>query len=95
MPHSADSALVEIGRRIRQARETAGLTQEDVAYDAGINLSYYGKLERGLNNPTAATLLRVAAVIGIDPGEIVAGLAAEGLPVRATTARRGPRRTAG
>lgn len=94
MPPAA-SAFVQIGRRVRVAREEAGLTQEEVAHAADVNLSYYGKLERGLNNPTASTLIRIAAAVGVDPGELIAGIAASALPERSPRPRRGPRLTTG
>lgn len=80
-----------MGERIRQARVARNLTQEDVAHAAGVNSSYYGKLERGLNNPTLDTLVRVTEVIGVSLSEVVADLTSAHLPERALWPRRGPR----
>lgn len=91
MPRADDSAFAEIGRRVRSSRIAAGLTQEQVAHHADVNPSYYGKLERGLNNPTASTLIRVAAAVGVDPGGLIAGLGPESLPGKTVWPLRGPR----
>lgn len=91
MPETSRSPFAIVGERIRLARVGSGLTQEDVAHQAGVNLSYYGKLERGLNNPTLDTLIRVSAAIGADLPALVDGLRAAELPERAVWPRRGPR----
>ena len=80
-----------MGERIRLARVARNLTQEDVAHASGMNLSYYGKLERGQNNPTLDTLVRVAEVIGASLPELVSDLATSQLPARSAWPRRGPR----
>lgn len=36
-----------IGRHIRDARKSAGLTQEAAANQLGLSLEHYGKVERG------------------------------------------------
>lgn len=91
MPETSPSAFVVLGERLRTARIDRALTQEDVAHAAGVNLSYYGKLERGLNNPTLDTLLRVTGVIGIPLADVVAELEKARLPERASWPKRGPR----
>ncbi|WP_371930866.1 helix-turn-helix domain-containing protein, partial [Paracoccus spongiarum] len=40
------------GDAVRQARATAGLTQEELAERAGLDRSYVGGVERGDRNPT-------------------------------------------
>ena len=80
-----------MGERLRSARVERALTQEDVAHAAGLNLSYYGKLERGQNNPTLDTLIRVTVVIGVPLPEVVAGLERASLPARTSWPKRGPR----
>jgi transcriptional regulator with XRE-family HTH domain len=91
VPDSSRSAFAVVGERIRLARVERNLTQEDVAHAAGMNLSYYGKLERGQNNPTLDTLIRVADVIGAPLPDLVTDLATAQLPARAAWPRRGPR----
>jgi len=91
VPETRRSAFAVVGERIRVIRVERNLTQEDVAHAAGMNLSYYGKLERGQNNPTLDTLIRVAEAIGASLPEVVAGLDTAQLPDRTAWPKRGPR----
>ena len=75
----SDAARI-LGERIRDARLKLGLSQEEIANLASINVSNYGKVERGLSNPTFHMLVRVASVLNIDPGELLAGMTASQLP---------------
>jgi transcriptional regulator with XRE-family HTH domain len=54
----------EIGRRIRQARETARLTQEDLGRALGISGVAVGHYERGARSVGIAELERIATVLG-------------------------------
>jgi transcriptional regulator with XRE-family HTH domain len=58
--------LVEIGARIRSAREGAGLSQEDAAHRAGIGAKRWQQLEYGNVNVTVRTLWRVATACRTD-----------------------------
>jgi transcriptional regulator with XRE-family HTH domain len=80
MPQPLSEAARVLGERIRDARLKIGLSQEEIANLASINVSNYGKVERGLSNPTFHTLVRVAAVLGVDPGALITGLTKESLP---------------
>jgi hypothetical protein len=42
-------------------------------------------VERGLGNPTLLTLVRIAVVLGTDPGTFLTGLGAESLPTAPAT----------
>lgn len=58
-PHSVGSVM-------RGAREQAGLSRRELAQRAGLSLNSVQILESGKGNPTLDTLLRVAAVLGLD-----------------------------
>ena len=47
----------EIGKRLRERRENAGLTQGQVAAYEGYDVNYISKLERGTNHPNVWPLL--------------------------------------
>lgn len=57
--------MKRLGERLRQIRERKGLSQEQVALDAGITVNTYGCIERGRMprgaaiNPTLDTLFRI------------------------------------
>ncbi|MGA3037452.1 MAG: helix-turn-helix transcriptional regulator [Vulcanimicrobiaceae bacterium] len=47
---------------IRRRRRELGLTQEDVAHEAGLSVRHYQYLESGRFNPTLKTLCQLARV---------------------------------
>lgn len=51
---------VRLGLVVRRRRERLGITQEEFADSLGLTTSYYGKIERGLQNITLGNLQRVA-----------------------------------
>ncbi|MCK9417907.1 MAG: helix-turn-helix domain-containing protein [Nitrospirae bacterium] len=53
----------ELGRRIRKLRQKRRLTQEHLAEQSGINAKYLGELERGIKNPTAVMVGKIAAAL--------------------------------
>jgi transcriptional regulator with XRE-family HTH domain len=59
-----------IGAAIRQLREKRGLTQEVLASKAGTTLSTLSVIERGLANPTWATVRDIAAALGVSITEL-------------------------
>jgi transcriptional regulator with XRE-family HTH domain len=85
MPQPLSEAARILGERVREQRLTFAISQDDVANLAGMNVSNYGKIERGLSNPTFHTVVRIAAVLGIDPGALVTGLDESTLPPSSET----------
>jgi transcriptional regulator with XRE-family HTH domain len=49
----------------------AGLSQEELALDAGIDRTYVSMLERGIRLPTIATLLQIAPPLSIKAWELL------------------------
>lgn len=62
--------LAALGEAMRQLRQEAGLSQEQVAELAETDLSQVGGIERGVRNPTYTTLLRLASALGTTVGTI-------------------------
>ncbi|QEO10487.1 helix-turn-helix domain-containing protein [Protaetiibacter larvae] len=56
------------------------MSQMELAYLAGMNVANYGKIERGIGNPTLDTLVRLAGVMGLDAGALLTGLGLGDLP---------------
>ncbi len=59
-----------LGQRIKVLRKRAGLTQEGLAERAGLNPKYISGIERGRENPTLDTLVRLAKELGVRPVEM-------------------------
>ena len=57
-----------VAHNIRKHRVGRGLSQENLAVDAGIDRTYVSRLERGMENPTVAVLARIAAALECDIG---------------------------
>lgn len=54
------------GERLRTARQTAGLTQEELAERAGIDRPAVSEIERGLRDARLSTLLRIESALGAE-----------------------------
>lgn len=61
----------EVGKNLQRAREKKGLKQVEVAVDAGINPSYYSKIERGEVNPSIDKLYKVLRALGLRSVDIL------------------------
>lgn len=60
------NALALVARNLRKFRVERGISQENLAVDAGIDRTYVSRLERGLENPTVAVLERLAHALTIE-----------------------------
>lgn len=52
-------------------RKERGVTQEDFANDSGFDRGYVSGVERGVRNPSALVLDRLAAALGVDVSEFL------------------------
>ena len=62
-----------IGKRLKESRMAAKLTQEKVAEAADITTVYLSKIENGKVTPTLDTLGAVCAAVNADLGYVVSG----------------------
>ena len=60
------------GETVRSVRESAGVAQEALALIAEMDRSYLGWLERGEKQPSLDVVFRLAAALGVTPGDLVA-----------------------
>ena len=58
---------ISFSSRLRQAREQAGFTQQDLAEKLGITKSAVGNYENGVSSPKWAVLLRIFDVLQVEP----------------------------
>jgi transcriptional regulator with XRE-family HTH domain len=59
----------QFGNRVRELRQTAGLTQEELAHVAELDRSYVGGVERGERNLSIDNVCRLAKAIGVSPAD--------------------------
>ena len=61
-----------IGLAVRHARLSLGLSQEALAFAAGLDRTYVSGLERGVRNARATTLAQVAEALGVKLSRVIA-----------------------
>ena len=62
---------IMLGEEIRKARLEAGLTQEELAFEAGVSRQYVSLLELNEKSPTVDVLIRLCQAMGASAGGIV------------------------
>src|SRR6266404_290661 len=58
--HPADLKKRSVGVVVSEFRRRAGVSQEQMAADCGFDRTYISRLERGILNPTAIRLWKIA-----------------------------------
>jgi transcriptional regulator with XRE-family HTH domain len=61
---------VKLGRNVRRLRRQRGRTQEQLAFDAEIDLTYMGGIERGKRNPSLLVMARIADALSVPLGKL-------------------------
>ena len=64
------AALVAMGQQIQKVRRERNISQEAFAAKAGLGRSYYGGVERGERNIAALNLMRIAAALEVEVGQL-------------------------
>jgi transcriptional regulator with XRE-family HTH domain len=59
------------GHELRKARLAAGLTQEELSYEAELDRTYISHLENGHKSPTLDVLFRLSDALGVKASELV------------------------
>ena len=60
-----------VGRNVRRLREQRGMTQEQLAFEARIDLTYVGGIERGRRNPSLMVMVRLAEALEAELKELL------------------------
>lgn len=69
MHEDPDPILAGLIKELREQRE---ITQEQLAFDAGITASALSRIERGINNPGWMTVKRLAEALGVSLAQLAA-----------------------
>lgn len=59
------------GQVLRLVRTEAGLTQEKLAFEAGVQRNYISLLERGLHEPTLSTIVLLAQALNCSATSLI------------------------
>jgi transcriptional regulator with XRE-family HTH domain len=65
----------KVGEKVRALRLERSMTQEQLAFDADIDLTYLGGIERGKRNPSLLVMVRLATSLNVTPADILSDLA--------------------
>jgi transcriptional regulator with XRE-family HTH domain len=60
-----------VAEAVRRARKAAGLSQEDLALEAGVDRTYISQVERGKRNVTIVVLARIAKALKTTPDRLL------------------------
>jgi DNA-binding XRE family transcriptional regulator len=72
-PCTPEDQLLRLGKTIRAVRKASGLSQEDLAYEAEIDYSTMGEIERGQRNATLVKVMRIATALNKSMADLFAG----------------------
>jgi len=70
-PHRDDIRRA-FAETVRTLRQKAGIQQERLAWESGVDRGYYGGLERGEHTPTLETLYKLLPLLGVSFTEFAA-----------------------
>ena len=82
---------VDLGHRIAEARDAAGISQHDLGVCLGLSKSAVSNAEVGTRATLAHNVVRYAAVLAVDPLWLLTG---DSPPLRPPGGRTGPLRAA-
>lgn len=82
-----DDVREQFGQIVRRLRKERTLTQEELAFKAGMSVPYLSDLERGMWNPSLAMIVDLARALEIQPSDLLIGLA---IPETSPTSRKRP-----
>ncbi|MBQ8460296.1 helix-turn-helix transcriptional regulator [bacterium] len=66
-----DELLFKIGQSVRYLRLKKGISQEELAFTANLNMNSISTLERGVNNVKIKTLYAIADALNVKIEEIL------------------------
>jgi transcriptional regulator with XRE-family HTH domain len=67
------SILRGLGEEVRERRQGRNLTQEALAFEAGVHPNVVGRLERGIYNPTVMILFAISTKLNTSLQDLFAG----------------------
>ena len=67
---ATETIQIKFGNRVRALRNNAGISQEELAFRAGLHRTYLGGVERGERNPSLESILKIAGALEVSPGQL-------------------------
>lgn len=60
-----------VGANVRRLRKARGLTQEQLAHEAGVAMRYVAGVERAEENPSLRFLVKIADALEVEPATLL------------------------
>ena len=60
-----------VGINLKRLRLDRGLSQEELAFEAGVHRTYISGVERGVRNPTVLVLEEIAGALKVPTAELL------------------------
>lgn len=61
----------QFGERVRELRQAKSLSQEELAFKAGVHRTYLGGIERGERNPSLKNIAAIAEALSVSLSELL------------------------
>ncbi len=61
----------KLGNNIKRVRKRLKKKQVEIGVEAGVNPSYYGKIERGLVNPSIEKVYRIIKALKVESSDVL------------------------
>jgi len=65
-----DKGIKDFGKNLKKIRKQKKITQEQLAFDTGLELSQIGRIERGVINTSISNVFIIADALGINHKEL-------------------------
>lgn len=88
VPRVSSAAAAYVGERIAEIRRRQTKTQDQLAVEANIDSSNIRSYESGRSMMNIHSLVRIAAALGVEPGDLIDGLTPEMFTAPRSDARR-------
>jgi transcriptional regulator with XRE-family HTH domain len=62
--------VCDLGKNLRAARKKLGLSQAEVSQRSGVEQGEVSRIERGIRDPQASTIEKLAAAVEVPPGRL-------------------------
>lgn len=74
MDTDKDNVLLALGQQIREKRQQARVSQEELAAKSGLDRTYISGVERGVRNPSFTAIWKVASGLDVSVSTLLIGV---------------------
>jgi transcriptional regulator with XRE-family HTH domain len=67
-----NDGIIKFGNRVKEIRISKNISQENLAYAAGIEYWQISRIERGIINTSLSHILAIAKALDVEPAELFA-----------------------